>query len=379
MAMTNRERLLAVLDGKPIDQVPWIARLHLWYYARLTEGNLPARFKGMSLEEVGREIRTGDPARGGRVFKTYYDGMEVRTTNEAGALRQTFITPYGEVTYGQITSEYMEGRSESGLPLEHPIKNREDYKVWEYVAEHTYYEPTYDEYLEYEQSVGEHGYPMVSCGDAPFHQIQMRLVGYNDVYFHMVDYQNEIESLAKVMWDVEKERMWPVVLESPARLILHGMHFDSQMTPPKLFDQHIAPYYKEFIPLLNAKNKKIAWHADDDSIAILENTRDAGFHMAECFCTAPMVSVTLEEARRVFGKQCIIWGGIPSIVLEETFPQDEFEQYVKDVIRTIAPGEAMILGVADNVMPMSIIERVEHISDEIEKYGKFPIDPAKVV
>ena len=39
--MTNRERILAVLDGKSPDRVPWIARLELWYHARLAEGNLP--------------------------------------------------------------------------------------------------------------------------------------------------------------------------------------------------------------------------------------------------------------------------------------------------------------------------------------------------
>lgn len=377
--MTNRERVLAVLDGKPVDQVPWIARLQLWYTARQTEGNMPERFKGMSVEEIGKAIRTGDPARAGKIFKVRYEGMEVREERVPGALRQTFITPYGEVTYGQIMSEYVGGRAESGLPLEHPIKSREDYKIWEYVTEHTYYDPTYEEYVAYEQKVGDEGYPMVSAGDCPFHHIQLRLVGYNDVYFHLMDYQNELESLVKVMTDVERERLWPVVANSPARLILHGLHFDSQMTPPHLFTRYISPYYKEFSAILHAKNKRLAWHADDDSKAILEVSRDAGFDMAECFCTAPMVSVTLEEARRVWGKDCIIWGGIPSVVLEETFPQDEFEQYVLDVFRTIAPGDAMILGVADNVMPRSIIERVEWISDQVEKYCKYPIDPAKVV
>ncbi|MHB9091662.1 MAG: uroporphyrinogen decarboxylase family protein, partial [Chloroflexota bacterium] len=331
-----------------------------------------------TVEQVSKAIRTGDPARAGKIFKTVYKDLEVREERVPGALRQTFVTPYGEVTYGQITSDYMEGRSESGLPLEHPIKKREDYKVWEYVTEHTYYEPTYDAYMQYEQQVGNEGYPMVSAGDCPFHHIQLRLVGYNDVYFHLMDYQNELDSLVKVMTDVERERLWPVVAESPARLILHGMHFDSQMTPPKLFTQYITPYYEQFTALMHAKNKRVTWHADDDSAAILEVSRDAGFDMAECFCTAPMVSVTLEEARRVFGKQCIIWGGIPSIVLEDTFPEDEFREYVKDVIRTIAPGDAMILGVADNVMPRSIIERVEYISDAIEAHGKYPIDPTKI-
>ena len=376
--MTNRERVLAVLDGKSPDRVPWIARLRLWYHARLTEGNLPERFRGMDEVALGRALRTGNPARDGKVFKVRYEGLEVREEREPGVLRQCFITPYGSVTYGQMTSSYLQGRIESGLPLEHPIKRREDYKVWEYVAEHTFYDPTYEDYLAYEQAVGDDGYPMVSAGDCPFHHLQLRLVGYNDVFFHMMDFANEFESLLTVMTQVEKERLWPVVADSPARLILHGLHFDSQMTPPHLFRQYITPYYREFSALLHAKNKRLAWHADDDSQAILQEIKDAGFDMSECFCTAPMVSVTLAEARQAWGKDVIIWGGIPSVVLEETFPEEEFEAYVKGVLRTIAPGDAIILGVADNVMPMSIIERVERISELVEQYGKYPIDPAKI-
>ena len=39
--MTDRERILAVLDGKPPDRIPWVPRLQLWYNARVAEGKLP--------------------------------------------------------------------------------------------------------------------------------------------------------------------------------------------------------------------------------------------------------------------------------------------------------------------------------------------------
>jgi len=178
-----------------------------------------------------------------------------------------------------------------------------------------------------------------------------------------------------VMTQVEKERLWPVVADSPARLILHGAHFDSQMTPPRQFRQYITPYYQEFSRLLHSKGKTLAWHADDDSREILQESKEAGFDMAECYCTAPMVSVTLEETRQAWGNDVIVFGGIPSTVLEPNWGQEEFEEYVKDVFRTIAPGNAFILGVADNVMPTSLIERVERISELVEQYANCPTQP----
>jgi hypothetical protein len=191
----------------------------------------------------------------------------------------------------------------------------------------------------------------------------------------MVDHPDEFEHLLTVMTQVEKERLWPVVANSPARLILHGVHFDSQMTPPRQFRRYITPYYQEFSTLLHARGKSLAWHADDDSQDILAEVKAAGFDMSECFCTAPMVEVTLEEARAAWGADVIIFGGVPSIVLEPTFPEAEFEEYMRGVFRTIAPGDAFILGVADNVMPTSLIERVERISELVEQHGAYPVQP----
>jgi hypothetical protein len=371
--VTNRERILAVLDRKSPDRVPWIARLDLWHHARLVEGNMPARFRGMSAVEVGRVLRTGNPARDGKIFRIRYEGLEVRNETAPGVARQRFITPHGEVTFGRILSEMVSGTTAQGLPLEHPIRTVEDYRVLEYIAEHTHYDPCYEEYLDYEKAVGDEGYPMVSCGDVPFHYFLLHLAGYNHAYFEMVDHPGEFERLIAVMEQVERERLWPVVAGSSARLILHGVHFDSQMTPPHMFRKYITPYYKDFSALLRSRGKSLAWHADDDSKDILAEVKDAGFDMAECFCTAPMVEVTLQEARAAWGADVIVFGGIPSIILEPTFPEAEFEAYVREVFRVIAPGDAFIFGVADNVMPTSIIERVERISDLVEEHGAYPV------
>ena len=375
MPMTNRERIQAVLDKRGPDRIPWIARLDLWYHARLAEGNLPARFRGMNLVEVGRTLRTGNPARDGRIFTPRYEKMEVKSERAPGVARQRFITPYGEVCFGRILSDKVSGTTDQGLPLEHPIQNVEDYRILEYVAEHTYYDPCYEDYLAYERAVGDDGFPMVSSGDCPFHYFLLHLAGYNQAYFEMVDHPDEFEHLLTVMTQVEKERLWPVVADSPARLILHGVHFDSQMTPPHLFRRYITPYYQEFSALLHARGKSLAWHADDDSQDILAEVKAAGFDMSECFCTAPMVEVTLEEARAAWGADVIIFGGVPSIVLEPTFPDAEFEEYMRGLFRTIAPGDAFILGVADNVMPTSLIERVERISELVEQHGAYPVQP----
>jgi uncharacterized SAM-dependent methyltransferase len=58
---------------------------------------------------------------------------------------------------------------------------------------------------------------------------------------------------------------------------------------------------------------------------------------------------------------------------EESFSDEEFEAYMVDMFKTIAPGDAFILGVADNVTAQAKLERVTRVGEMIEEYGTIPI------
>jgi hypothetical protein len=44
-----------------------------------------------------------------------------------------------------------------------------------------------------------------------------------------------------------------------------------------------------------------------------------------------------------------------------------------EVFRAIAPGRAFILGIADNAMPGSSIERIRRITQMVQRRGQYPI------
>ena len=243
---------------------------------------------------------------------------------------------------------------------------------------HTEYSATYDEFAAYDAEIGEDGYPLVSAGDCPFHAFLQRLAGYQAGFYMLYDYRDRVERLLEVMEEVDRERMWPLVVDSPARLILHGVHLDSMVTPPPLFSQYITPYYRDFSALLHERGKTLGAHLDNDTRLILEHIREAGFDLADTFTTEPQVTCTLKEARDVWGTDVIIWGAVPSVILEDAFTDDAFETYMRGVFRTAAPGDAFVLGVADNVMPNARVERLERITEMVEAWGGYPIDPADV-
>lgn len=371
--MNDRQRLTAILDRWPPDRIPWIPRLLLWYNARVLTHTMPAQYEGLTLRQLERALHLGTPARDGRIFTTRREGVEVVQYKEAGKQFTEYRTPVGAVRTAMRFAADLDAQGLPGRVEEFPLKGPQDYRVWEWVVEHTYWEPAYDDYRAYDAETGDDGLPMISVGDVPIHEFLLGLAGYDNAFYQLADYPQEVEHLLGVMTEVERERLWPVIFNSPARLILHGVHLSSQFTPPPLFKKYILPYYEEFMPLAHEAGKAVAMHADNDTSQIVELIERAGWDMVECFVTAPMVPLTLERARRVWGERVIIWGGIPSLLLSPSVPESEFREYMDRLFRTIAPGDAFILGVADNVMPDSLIERVAQVSEMVEERGRYPI------
>jgi hypothetical protein len=343
-------------------------------------GTLPERFDGMTLREVEADIGMATPAREGRVFTSTQKGdVEVTEHREGASITTTYRTPAGSVSTRFQTSEELVRIGLPSLEVEHIIKGPEDFTTVEYLLEHTCYAPTYEDYLAYEDEIGDDGYPLVSVGDCPFHYFLQKLAGYEGGYLLLHDHTEKVEHLLGLMADLDRERLWPLVTESPARLILHGVHFDSSLTPPPMFEKYITPYYADVAPLLHGKGKTLCMHADNDSSQILTHIQDAGFDMAETFTTDPIVNCTIEETREAWGSSVIVWGAVPSVILEDSFSEADFELYMRRVFKAVAPGDAFILGVADNIMPAARLDRLERIAEMVEMWGNIPVEPDRIL
>lgn len=371
--MTERERQLAILDGKPPDRIPWVPRLEIWYTGHYLHGTLPEEFKGMRLRDIQKALGVATTGRTGKVFTSRIRGVEI-IERRAGTLTTTeYVTPVGTITETRKRSVDLDRAGIGGLVSNHLIKRPEDYGPLMYMFENTEYYPTYEEFEAYDRDIGDDGLPMVRILEVPFNDFLFSLAGYEKAYMDLFDYPDKVEQLLKTMEQVYRERMWPIVANSSARLLTHGSHFDSEMTPANLYDQYMTPYIREFTDYMHRHGKTVAQHADNDCREIMDQLSESGYDMQECFTTAPLVSLTLKEARKKWGNSMILFGGIPSTMLEESVPEEEFEDYLDDLFKTIAPGDAFILGVADNATMTSKISRIRRITEMVEERGRYPI------
>ena len=47
---------------------------------------------------------------------------------------------------------------------------------------------------------------------------------------------------------------------------------------------------------------------------------------------------------------------------------------MQEIFNAVAPGDRFILGIADNVMPTSLMSRVRRIGELVEERGTYPIN-----
>ena len=363
--MTHRDRFRAVLEGEVPDRTAWVPRLDIWYTANRFMGTLPPEVEGMTLPEVERYLGMARSARKASVFTIEYDGVEEESIREGDNVIHRFLTPMGNLE--AIWSHPPQDRQRGMLrfPVKHYISQPEDYEIMQYVVEHTRYVPDYDAYRAYDAEIGTDGLPMAALGGCPMHTIMLDCVGYERFCYHQVDCPRKVEALLQAM-ETGYRQMWEAVAESPAEFVLHGHHFNSDMTPPPLFRRYFLPYFLAFNTRMHEADIDVAFHADADLTGLLQMVRECAFDVADTFACAPLVATTFQQARDAWGDAVCIWGAVPSIILEPDYPWKQFRAYMEDLHSRTAGQPGFIMAVSDNIMPSAQFDRLLWIRDLLQ-------------
>lgn len=97
--MNHRDRAMAAMRGKPVDHIPFIGRMDLWYLFHRHQGTLPTPYRNADLWDIQRDLGIGIFGFGmGAVpfCKLEYPGTEKSV--EAGVVTTRYETPYGILT-----------------------------------------------------------------------------------------------------------------------------------------------------------------------------------------------------------------------------------------------------------------------------------------
>ncbi len=398
---TMHDRISAVLSQRKPDRPPFIDRMELWYQAKLQADSLPEKFKGMSLNDIHRAVGIGRQKfsppyafqlRGVEVVFTFQDQIIFRESeplmdyfpaawapeqvprDQAGQTLIEFITPVGKVSLSYVFAESL--ISMGGMePLlkEHLIKEEADYRTAEYIIERAEFVPRFENIYADSEMLAENGFVVPSLHRIPFQQALLEYLGEIPLFTALYESPQRLKRLIEVL-DRHLVEILHRLSDLSALYVEFPDNLDGFMTNPNLFQEYCLPYYQKYADILHGQGKKVGAHTDGNLKPLVKLLAESGLDVCESFSPAPLTECTFEEAWNIWQKGPVIWGGIPSPLLEKRTSENEFKAYVERLLQVIG-NRPIILGVGDMVMGNNLIERVEYIARKIAQSTADTGDP----
>ena len=367
--MNERERLLAVLNGRKPDRTPWYADLSYLLFSLEQRGALPEQYKG----EEGYITFHRDQGAGACFYydaqlwdTSYTGGVAYSETRDGDIKTCVFTTPRGSLVSRQ---KYLES-SFSWAYVEHFVKNFDDLKLMLYIHEHTVYTANFAPYNQIDALWNGDGILTATppiCA-APLQKLLTRWAGVETSIMLFMEDDDTFEKICRDMQDSEDEA-FDILAASDAQYVEFAENLSSEVTGRALFERFNQGYYERRTSELRAAGKFCGIHIDGTLEPCLGMLKSCGFDVAEAITPAPSGVVEPERLREAAGEGIILWGGLPGLIFTDYFREEQFVSYVKRILELFPPDSGFVLGVGDQVPPDCVFSRVRLVRDIVDEYG----------
>ena len=367
--MSIRSEVLDLLHGRPGRRVPWFGDLSYYYFSLERQNKLEKKHQGPEGEKrfyadfgVGIYLYTPD------VFTIRYS-EQVRYT-EARSPDRIFLrydTPLGSI---QSVQDYIPGQYCFAYSR-HFVRTIEDFRVMRYVFQNSIYGENYEAYRSCDRLWGEDGigFAMGVASMAPMQKLLSRWAGVETTVALSQDYPEEFEAAFAAI-EQSQEPLVEVLAESPAEVVILPENLASEVVGESFFRRFNMPYYRKVVGRLHAAGKLVAIHIDGGLKPCLGLLSSCGFDIADAVTPAPFGDLGVEELRKAAGPDLVIWGGLPGGIFSRNYSDRYFEEYVLNVLRHA--DERFVLGVADQVPPDAVPERIGRVRELVDSNPRNP-------
>ncbi|MCM8829374.1 MAG: hypothetical protein NC902_08910 [Candidatus Omnitrophica bacterium] len=367
--MTRKQLNLAIFEKKA-KEVLWQPRLETWILYNRAKGTLPERFSDLTNLEIydrlGCSIRYGAYAGLVYYYSCYVETFERRiddnhteiiTRTEKGTLRTVFqIVPAGL------------GYANNRRIVEFPVKTVEDLKIVTYMINHLNVAAVPELFQEAATRVGDRAEPTIFLTSAGFTESIKTHAGLLNTFYLLNDYPAEFEQFIEAC-NERDIRVAKEALKLPCRIFNLGDHVTNEFTPPPILKKYVISRWEKISQLMSENNRFVHSHWDGNSRLILPYLVESGLHGVEALTPAPMCDMTLEEIYNATDGMVVL-DLIPAIFFLPSFPLKELVSFTEKVIEMFMPR--LILGVSDEIPPAGEIDRIEAISELIDKKFGLP-------
>lgn len=378
--MTARERIMNVLKGQAPDRIPWTPLIDGYYLSglqmpldqydaiRAFGGDIFARHIDIYREVLLTDVVVAED--GSRtITQKCPKGLFFNTITDDGiVVTETTETPLGILHGRWVRNEHSPYMP---FPVEYRLKTVEDIKILKYVCANTDFEPDFDVLAKAEAAIGPDGIATVTAPGTPFHDLLEGDFGIEKCYFMLYDHEREMEDLMEVMHE-QRKKAYLIVARSPAEVVIGYENTSTTTMSPDIYERYCENQINEYADIMHGAGKIFLNHMCGKLSGLTKQLARGRMDGIVDIAPLPTGDMTLSEAKRAFGPDKIVMGGIDATTYRNLSP-DQMAAYIKSVLADIAPGDRVLLGSGDATPIGTPLANLKAVTEVVKKYGQYPI------
>ncbi len=375
MAMTERERLLAVYRGETPDRVPFFLDLSHWFYQKHSipfDLSVPHLEPEWDLIDYHKKVGAGFYVPN---LNSYFDVTlppdVVATTTKKKTSQGPEITWRIETPIGAIERKRQwEEQSYSWNVSQWGVRTEQDLRVLGYALSRFQYQPAWERYTPWVESLGDYGVVYISIGYSAMGHLLGYWMGIEGTIYASVDMPGVLREVVDQINDNILNCV-DMVCQSPAEVIIMGDNFSGDIQPPSYFKKWSKPFYAEAIRRVREAGKYSAIHIDGRLKGILKCFADLGASCADAVTPAPMGDLTPRQCREEAGPEMVLSGGAPPNLWLPEVSDEIFKHSVLDWLEIRKLNPRLVANAGDQVPPGAPEYRIEMMRELVEEHGRY--------
>ncbi len=375
--MNSRERLLAVLRKRKPDRIPWSPLID-GYYASGVKTNAIEAALATGADVMVRKV----PVFARSVFvphelpgNTDVDvpplplplGISRKSWIEGDVVCRTYGTPVGSLTERW---RMVESSPYIPFPIEHLVKSLDDIKAYMYLVEHEEFAPDFEAFSTVDARIGDRGLATTTVPHTPIQHLLVIHMGIAEFYYMLADHPEEMKAMMDLMHERNLEVL-KIIMDSPAEVCIQYENTGTSYVSPQMYEEFEGPPIDVYADLLHSANKVYLVHMCGQLRGLADLIGKGRQDGSADIAPPPAGDWTLADAKRAWPDKVIV-GGLDSVGMTRK-SRDEAAQHARDVLRSVAPGDGIILGSGDAVALGTPPENLTAVTEVVEEIGAYPL------
>lgn len=327
--MTPRECVLARLDGRDSDRIPFVT-----WNNKLPGGQIQ---KDLLAQEICVFVKT-------TAYEIRHEGVRIEQTpfQEPDGTRKTRVTYH--TSAGALT-EIQRPMPGTVWTEKHVFSGPGDYDSVEALLKSYRYVPCYDRFEKDDRAFGGQSIGRAGTLHAPFHYVMNHLMPLEIFWNEWVDNEDRVRRLLDLV-HANMIAQLRVLAASPAHYVVIDGNTQANIIGPDRYREFNMPYMAEACDILHKAGKKAASHMDGNNRVLAALIGQTGLDAIESFSPPPECDMPVADAIAAWPDKALICNFPPS---RHLCPGDEVRRIAGDLLRDGSKSPRFMMGIIEDI------------------------------